>query len=93
MSSFEDKNMTCEDCGAAFVWTVSEQEFYQERGFENAPKRCTECRAKRKTERSTQRVETPITCSECGKEDTVPFVPSAGRPVLCRDCFAKNKQA
>jgi len=93
MSSFEDKTLTCEDCGAEFVWTASEQEFYQERGFENPPKRCAACRAKRKSERQTQRVETKIVCSECGKEDTVPFVPTAGRPVLCRECFAKSKAA
>lgn len=31
-------------------------------------------------------------CSECGKECEVPFKPSDGRPVFCRDCFAKKKQ-
>ncbi len=90
---FEDKTLTCEDCGAEFVWTASEQEFYQEKGFDNAPKRCSDCRAKRKTDRRSQRVETPITCSECGKEDTVPFVPTEGRPVLCRECFKKSKDS
>lgn len=89
---FEDKTLTCEDCGAEFTFTGSEQEFYKERGFENEPKRCPDCRAKRKDERRSQRVETPIVCSQCGKEDTVPFVPSAGRPVLCRECFAKSRQ-
>lgn len=90
--SFEDKTKVCEDCGKEFVFTVAEQEFYQERGFENEPKRCPDCRKKRKTDgRSRQVVETPIVCSQCGKEDTVPFVPSAGRPVLCRECFAKSR--
>ena len=32
-----------------------------------------------------------ITCSECGKEDTVPFKPREGTPVYCRDCFFKRK--
>lgn len=32
-----------------------------------------------------------ITCSECGKEDTVPFKPREGTPVYCRDCFFKKK--
>lgn len=27
------------------------------------------------------------TCSECGKECEVPFKPTEGRPVYCRDCF------
>ncbi len=89
--AFEDKDKVCEDCGNDFVFTAGEQEFYQEKGFENEPKRCGDCRNKRKEERRSQRVETPITCSECGKEDTVPFVPTEGRPVLCRECFAKSK--
>ncbi len=32
------------------------------------------------------------TCADCGKECEVPFKPSAGRPVYCRDCFQKHKK-
>ncbi len=28
-----------------------------------------------------------VTCSRCGQATTVPFKPSAGRPVYCRDCY------
>lgn len=31
-------------------------------------------------------------CSECGKDCEVPFKPTEGRPVYCRDCFSKKKQ-
>ena len=30
------------------------------------------------------------TCSDCGRPCEVPFRPVEGRPVFCRDCFAKN---
>lgn len=30
-------------------------------------------------------------CTECGKECEVPFKPTEGKPVYCRDCFAKKK--
>ncbi|MFH1107307.1 MAG: CxxC-x17-CxxC domain-containing protein [Candidatus Micrarchaeota archaeon] len=30
-------------------------------------------------------------CSDCGKECEVPFQPTEGRPVYCRDCFQKHK--
>ena len=33
----------------------------------------------------------PAVCSNCGKETTVPFQPTSGRPVLCRDCFGASK--
>ena len=34
---------------------------------------------------------TTVTCSDCGDECTVPFVPRSNRPVFCSDCFRKNK--
>lgn len=37
------------------------------------------------------RTETRTLCSECGVETTVPFKPTQGRPVLCRQCF-QHKQ-
>ncbi|MDD3048415.1 MAG: zinc-ribbon domain-containing protein [Bacilli bacterium] len=51
----EDKTMTCVDCGETFVFTVSEQEFYKEKGFANEPKRCKTCRDKKKAERNSGR--------------------------------------
>ena len=35
---------------------------------------------------------TKATCSDCGKECEVPFKPTAGRAVYCRDCFQKHKK-
>lgn len=47
----EDKTLVCKDCGAEFVFTSGEQEFYKEKGFENEPVRCPECRRNRKNAR------------------------------------------
>lgn len=30
-------------------------------------------------------------CSECKKECEVPFKPTEGKPVFCRECFAKKR--
>lgn len=30
-------------------------------------------------------------CAECGKTTTVPFKPTQGRPVYCRDCFQSQR--
>ncbi len=30
------------------------------------------------------------TCSECKKECEVPFKPTEGKPVFCRDCYNKR---
>ncbi len=31
-------------------------------------------------------------CSECGKECEVPFKPTEGKPVYCKDCFQKHRK-
>jgi CxxC-x17-CxxC domain-containing protein len=94
---FEDKTLRCVDCGAEFVWTGGEQAFFAGKNFKNEPKRCRACKSRR-SERlavspsaSRGRVETRTVCSSCGKETTVPFRPTQGRPVFCRDCFQQRK--
>ncbi|NLU53708.1 MAG: cytochrome C551 [Clostridiaceae bacterium] len=51
----EDKTLKCKDCGAEFVFTAGEQAFYKEKGFENEPQRCPECRRARKQARNNAR--------------------------------------
>ena len=54
---YEDKTLVCKDCGAEFVFTAGEQEFYAEKGFVNEPKRCKSCRdAKKNAKREAQKV-------------------------------------
>ncbi|MBE0067781.1 zinc-ribbon domain-containing protein [Thermoanaerobacterium thermosaccharolyticum] len=45
---YQDKTLVCKDCGAEFVWTAGEQEFYAQKGFQNAPVRCKACRDAKK---------------------------------------------
>ncbi len=51
----EDKTLICEECGQEFVFTAGEQEFYKEKVFDNEPKRCKDCRDKKKAERRSYR--------------------------------------
>ena len=97
--AFQDQTLTCRDCGKEFTWTASEQEFYQQKGFQNAPVRCPQCRSAKKQRmdggrggNGGPRQSFEITCSNCGKKDTVPFEPRGDRPVLCRDCFRAQRQ-
>lgn len=32
------------------------------------------------------------TCSECGSKCEVPFKPTEGRAVFCKDCYRKKKE-
>jgi len=101
MAQYQDQTLTCRDCGKQFVWTASEQEFYASKGFQNSPVRCPEDRAAKKARMGDSRggfnagprQMFEITCSNCGRKDTVPFQPKGDRPVLCRDCFRQKKGA
>jgi len=42
-----DKSVTCVECTKQFTFTDKEQQFYNERGFQE-PKRCPPCRTARK---------------------------------------------
>ena len=48
--SYEDKSITCVDCGTEFPFTADEQQRFADRGFTNEPKRCKTCRDARKAE-------------------------------------------
>ncbi len=95
----QDKTLTCKDCGTGFAFTVREQMFYAEKGFENEPQRCRDCR----TQRKNQRASSPspqgrsdsydATCAQCGVQTTVPFKPRGDRPVYCRACYAAHAPA
>ncbi len=49
-----DKTLTCKDCGVEFIFTEGEQAFYAEKGFENDPVRCADCRKARKAQRNNR---------------------------------------
>ncbi|MDE5964549.1 MAG: zinc-ribbon domain containing protein [Eubacterium sp.] len=88
---FEDKTLTCKDCGNDFVFTAGEQEFYAEKGFVNEPQRCKDCRDKRKAAARAPRELHDAVCANCGAGCKVPFVPNGDRPVYCSECFAAMK--
>lgn len=94
---YEHKTLTCKDCGSPFDFSVREQTFYAEKGFENEPQRCRDCRAVRKTQRANDdgtpasgsgpRQMVEVVCARCETSTTVPFKPRGDRPVYCRSCF------
>jgi CxxC-x17-CxxC domain-containing protein len=98
---FVDRLLTCADCGGEFIFTAGEQLFFFDKQFKNDPKRCKPCKSRRSgvglapgsgpAAAGLSRTETRTECSECGIETTVPFKPTQGRPVLCRQCFQAKR--
>ncbi len=92
--AFEDKVLKCKDCGADFIFSVRDQEFYQEKGFVNEPARCRPCRMARKGQSGDARPPREMhdaICAACGAATQVPFLPRNDRPVYCQSCFDKMK--
>lgn len=98
---YQDRELNCADCSKPFTFTAGEQEFYARKGFRETPKRCKPCRDNRKARRNgngaaatgedgvarSAREMFEATCGGCGGVASVPFRPTPGRPVYCRDCF------
>lgn len=93
--AFEDRTLECRDCGAEYVFSIGEQEFFQERGLVNDPVRCPSCRATRRRTKAGvgeyAQIMYPVVCAECGENTEVPFEPKQGTPVYCKDCFAVTR--
>src|SRR5207253_3941423 len=100
-SDFQDRSISCVDCGAQFVWTVGEQVFFHDKGLKNEPKRCKPCKQAKNDRLAAislaqsagvrQRIEVTVMCAQCHEQTTVPFYPSQGRPVYCRACFLASR--
>lgn len=94
---YQERTLVCKDCGNEFIFTVGEQEFYAEKGFQNDPARCKECRSAKKSQQrdssGPRRAKEMFdaVCGECGKETKVPFKPRMDKPVYCSDCFANQR--
>ncbi len=101
--TFQDQNLQCVECGKTFIFTAQEQIFYQKKEFQNLPKRCVDCRAKKKFQQSISSSKKfkqntsseslpsrqPVSCSRCGKLFVPPFDPKVGMSIFCRECYKK----
>lgn len=97
---YQDRILTCRDCGQEFTFTSGEQEFFATKGLTNAPSRCPECRRARRNGSSSnqrprggssEREQYDAVCATCGRATTVPFIPREDRPVYCSDCFQEQR--
>lgn len=96
--TYQDKQITCVECGQPFTFTGREQEFFASKGYANEPKRCLSCRQKRRTANpdgaaggASPRQMYPAVCAQCGKECQVPFQPRQGKPVYCSECYSASR--
>lgn len=93
---YQDRILTCRDCGQDFTFSAGEQEFFASRNLTNEPGRCPSCRAARRHAQSTMPRSRTVehyetTCADCGRLTSVPFIPRQDRPVYCSDCYQSHR--
>ncbi len=96
--AYEDRTLTCTECGSEFTFSEDDQEFHAGRGYED-PKRCASCRQARRDRGGGgggggyggPRQMYDAICASCGSACQVPFQPTQDRPVYCSDCFFRNR--
>jgi len=87
---FEDKEIICKECGNKFLFSASEQEFFQRKGFQHEPARCPDCRKAKRKQLEKEMIE--IECAKCGKKTKALLDIKKNLPIYCRDCFEKLKE-
>ncbi len=81
----EDQRLTCVICHQDFLFVVGEQLYFASKGY-HPPKRCKACRPPRESSRPSD-VSCEATCSSCGADTIVPFIPIEGKSVYCVSCY------
>lgn len=98
---YTDRELTCVDCNESFIFSADDQSYHAEKGYENEPKRCSTCRAVKRSSRNSMgrgggfgnrgpREMHTIQCSDCNKDAQVPFLPRGDKPVYCSECYQSH---
>lgn len=92
---YQDRTLTCRECGEEFTFSSGEQAFFASKGLTNDPQRCFSCRQAQKRNRAegAPREYHAAVCHKCGQQAMVPFAPRNDRPVYCSSCFDEVRMA
>jgi hypothetical protein len=96
--TYADKHLICRHCGAEFLFTAFEQEFYVLNNFAHEIECCRACRRARKAPgqpvflRSSQSLPAVVsmrgaTCMVGGTTIAASFAPHVDRPIYCADRY------
>jgi CxxC-x17-CxxC domain-containing protein len=92
ISTMPDLELRCVHCQGQFVFSEKEQDAFYRRNMPQ-PQRCPKCRPTRKKLETGASSGTrhEIVCDRCGRKDSVPFAPKAGRTVMCSECYSATQ--
>lgn len=82
-----DKTIPCKTCQKDFIWTASEQKYYEKKGFKKQPQKCSDCRDKANKLRGENMFY--IHCGVCEKDAVMIAPPPKDRVAICSACYDK----
>ena len=95
---YEDRTLTCRDCGDSFIFSGGEQRFFAEKGLQNVPQRCPTCRANAKRVRmggpanTTPPSATPVATRRWCPSPRAPIDPSIAAAASTRFARARSSR-
>ena len=90
---YQDKTLICKECGAEFVFTAGEQEFYADKGFVNEPQRCKACRDARKNSMRDLREKcSPLSALDAAKRQRFLSNRREDQPCILQRVLCENER-
>jgi len=94
-----DKKLVCKECGRSFLFSVSEQKKFGQRGWPD-PVRCRVCRHMKKILELALEENVPISaevqfsevCDKCGRRFLTSIKRKQGINLYCDDCWEEIKR-
>ena len=83
--AYEDRNLTCVECGQTFVFSADDQSYHALKGYTNEPKRCPNCRQERRRSRNDSGSGSSYG-SASGFGGGYDRGPREMHPAVCADC-------
>ena len=94
--TLKDKLLICKDCKTKFIFTVEEQKYFGQKGWQD-PIRCRVCRRQKRILKLRDKVgiEDAVkfseVCNGCGRNFYTKYKRKPGEKVYCDDCWIKIK--
>ena len=96
MEILENKWLVCKDCKRKFVFTVEDQKYFGQKGWDD-PIRCDYCRRQKKLLnlrddiKLAEEMKFSEVCDKCGRQFYTKFRRKQGERIYCDDCFKEIK--
>lgn len=82
----------CLECGELVEFSEKKQEYFSAKDFPHPPMFCNKCQNEKLSKVwNFSGLHRTATCSICKVATTLTFIPTHNEPLLCKQCYDKEK--